>query len=370
MSSSPESSSTDYVMNKKLGAIAMLLASTGMGLVGTISRIATNGLAEAHKPAIGSFLAFGRMFVALIGFIVIVLASRKVALLRRTRLSFAVVMGGVSIGLSLGCYITSTLMTSLVNAVFLIYTGPRFCTILARIFRKEKIGVLGGLFLFLVFLGMLMTIGVIDIKDGGLVFGLDLSASTPEFPRKSLGDLFGLLSGIFYGLAMFFYGYRKDVDSAVRGVWNFIWASSAALVMSFIMRPWQGVASFTVSNWIGAFALFIVCGLFALGFLIVAGRNLPAVEYSTISYWECAVVIVLGILVWHESLSVVGIVGGLLVVGGGMAPIVLDTVSKRSRPSAEVRTGDACPGLQPQEGGSQQLHTQNRALTRETVSVD
>ena len=117
---------TDYCADKKLGAIAMLLASTGMGLVGTISRIATNGLAEAHKPAIDSFLAFGRMFVALIGFIVIVLASRKVALLRRTRLSFAVVMGGVSIGLSLGCYITSTLMTSLVNAVFLIYTGPIF----------------------------------------------------------------------------------------------------------------------------------------------------------------------------------------------------------------------------------------------------
>jgi len=333
MSSSSESSSTDYVMNKKLGTIAMLLASTGMGLVGTISRITTNGLAEGYKPVIGSFLAFGRMVVAMIGFIVIVLVSRKVALLRSTRLSFAVVMGGVSIGLSLSCYITSTLMTSLVNAVFLIYTGPMFCTVLARIFRRERIGILGGLFLSLVFIGMLMTIGVIDVKDGSLVFGLDLSASTPEFPRKSLGDLFGLLSGIFYGLAMFFYGYRKDVDSAVRGVWNFFWASSATLVLSFVMRPWRGVATFTASNWMGAVALFIVCGLFALGFLIVAGRNLPAVEYSTISYWECPVVIVLGLLLWHEPLSAVGVIGGVLVVGGGMAPIILDAVTKRSRSS-------------------------------------
>ena len=322
-------------MNKKLGTIAMLLASTGMGLVGTISRFTTNGLAEEYKPVIGSFLAFGRMFVAMIGFIVIVLVSRKVALLRSTRLSFAVVMGGVSIGLSLSCYITSTLMTSLVNAVFLIYTGPMFCTVLARIFRRERIGILGGLFLSLVFIGMLMTIGVIDIKDGAFTFGLDLSASTPEFPRKSLGDLFGLLSGIFYGLAMFFYGYRKDMDSAVRGVWNFFWASSATLVMSIIMRPWHGVASFTISNWIGAVALFIVCGLFALGFLIVAGRNLPAVEYSTISYWECLVVIVLGILLWHEPLTLVGVIGGLLVLGGGMAPIILDAATKRSRSSTD-----------------------------------
>jgi len=322
-------------MNKKLGAIAMLLSATGMGLVGTFSRGTTAGLADADKSVIGSFLAFGRMFVAMIGFIVIVLVSRKVALLRSTRLSFAVVMGGVSIGLSLSCYITSTLMTSLVNAVFLIYTGPMFCTVLARIFRRERIGILGGIFLSLVFIGMLMTIGVIDIKDGAFTFGLDLSASTPEFPRKSLGDLFGLLSGIFYGLAMFFYGYRKDMDSAVRGVWNFFWASSATLVMSIIMRPWHGVASFTISNWIGAVALFIVCGLFALGFLIVAGRNLPAVEYSTISYWECLVVIVLGILLWHEPLTLVGVIGGLLVLGGGMAPIILDAATKRSRSSTD-----------------------------------
>ena len=320
-------------MNKKLGAVAMLLASTGMGLVGTLSRHATAGLNEADRPVIGSFLGFGRMTVAMIGFIVIVLMTRKLDLFRRTRLSTAVVMGGVSIGLSLGCYITSTLMTSLVNAVFLIYTGPMFCTILARIFRKERISVLGGIFLSLVFVGMLLTIGVIDFKEGAFTFGLDLSASTPEFPRKSLGDLFGLLSGIFYGLAMFFYGYRKDVDSAVRGVWNFFWASFATLVMSIIMRPWHGVASFTTTNWIWAAALFIVCGLFALGFLIVAGRNLPAVEYSTISYWECPVVIVLGLLVWHEPLSPAGVVGGLLVIGGGMAPIVLDVVT-RSRASA------------------------------------
>ena len=46
-----------------------------------------------------------------------------------------------------------------------------------------------------------------------------------------------------------------------------------------------------------AVALFLVCGLFALGFLVVAGRNLPAVEYSTISYWECPVAILCGLLV-------------------------------------------------------------------------
>ena len=331
--SSAESSVTEYVMNKKLGAIAMLLSATGMGLVGTISRGATAGLAHADKSVIGSFLAFGRMSVGLLGFILILVFARKVGLFRRTRLSTTVILGGVSIGLSLGCYISSTLMTTMTNAVFLIYTGPLFCALLARIFRKEKISVLSGVFLSLVFLGMLPTIGIIDIKNGSLTFGLDLSTGNPKFPQKSLGDLLGLLSGVFYGLALFFYGYRKDVDSVVRGVWNFFWAACATLAMSIVLRPWHGVASFTAGNWMWAVVLFLVCGLFALGFLVVAGRNLPAVEYSTISYWECAVVIVCSLLIWKEQLSPMGIIGGLLIVGGGLAPIVVDAVSRKSRPS-------------------------------------
>ena len=331
--SSAESSVTEYVTNKKLGAIAMLLSATGMGLVGTISRGATAGLAHADKSVIGSFLAFGRMSVGLLGFILILVFARKVGLFRRTRLSTTVILGGVSIGLSLGCYISSTLMTTMTNAVFLIYTGPLFCALLARIFRKEKISVLSGVFLSLVFLGMLPTIGIIDIKNGSLTFGLDLSTGNPKFPQKSLGDLLGLLSGVFYGLALFFYGYRKDVDSVVRGVWNFFWASCATLAMSIVLRPWHGVASFTAGNWMWAVVLFLVCGLFALGFLVVAGRNLPAVEYSTISYWECAVVIVCSLLIWKEQLSPMGIIGGLLIVGGGLAPIVVDAVSRKSRPS-------------------------------------
>ena len=107
------------------------------------------------------------------------------------------ILGGVSIGLSLGCYISSTLMTTISNAVFLIYTGPLFCALLARIFRKEKISVLSGIFLSLVFIGMLLTIGIIDYKNGILTFGLDLSATTPEFPQKSLGDLWACYPASF-----------------------------------------------------------------------------------------------------------------------------------------------------------------------------
>ena len=336
MKTSPAETKTsgEYVMNKKLGAVAMLLSATGMGLVGTFSRGSTAGLADADKSVIGSFLAFGRMTTGIIGFTILLVLMKKTSLFRATRLSPAIIMGGVSIGLSLGFYISSTLMTTIANAVFLIYTGPLFCTILARIFRKEKVSPLNGFFLFLVFVGMLFTIQIINIDDG-LSFGLDLSTSSAEHPQKPLGDLFGLASGVFYGMALFFNGYRKDVDSIVRGTWNFTWAAVATLCMSIVLKPWHGVSTFTSSNWTWAAGLFVVSGLIALGFLVVAGRNLPAVEMSTISYWECVVAIICGLLLFDETLTLSGIVGGVLIMGGGFAPIIADALaSKREQQSA------------------------------------
>ncbi|MDC4233692.1 DMT family transporter [Actinomyces sp. B33] len=330
--------SHEYSMNKRLGALAMVLSATGMGLVGTFSRGATDGLLPEHKAVIGSFLAFGRMSFGVIGFLIIALATKKLSDVFHARITPAVVLGGISIGLSLGCYISSTLLTSIANAVFLIYTGPLFCTILARIFRKEKVSPLAAAFLSLVFIGMLMTIGIIGWENGRPTFGLDLSASSAEYPLKPLGDLLGLLSGVFYGLALFFYGYRKDMDSIVRGTWNFIWAVVATLAMSIVLRPWEGVSTFTGSNWAWGVGLFLVCGLFALGWLVVAGRNLPAVEMSTISYWECVVAIICGLLIFHESLDFVSGIGGLLIIIGGLAPIF---VSSDPEPIVEAPAPEA-----------------------------
>ena len=319
--------SSEYIMNKKLGAISMLISATGMGLVGTFSRLTTSDLTDEYKSVIGSFLAFGRMTLAFVFFLVLLFITKKYGLFRKTKLSWSIVLGGVCIGLSLGCYVSSTLMTSIANAVFLIYTGPLFCAILSIVIRKDRASALSYLFFLCVFVGMLLTIGIINFDNGSLSFGLDLG-NNPEFPQKPLGDLLGLLSGVFYGLAMFFYGYRKDVDSVVRGVWNFFWAAVATLCMSIVLRPWGGVATFKANHWFWAIGLFVFCGVIALGFLIVAGRNLPAIEYTTISYWETVVGVFLGYVVWHEALTVTTAIGGLLVIIGGLSPVFLEFFKK------------------------------------------
>lgn len=318
-------------MNKKLGFLAMFLSATGMGFVGTFGRLSTPINPDTGTSyIIGDFLAFGRMTVGALGMLVIVLAVKKLSRLRTTRLSFSIVAGGLSIGMSLALYVSSTLMTSIANAVFLIYTGPLFSAILAWIFLKEKISLRNAGFLLLVFVGMLMTIGLINYVSGeGLSFGIQLGTD-PNFPNKVVGDLFGLGSGIFYGLALFFYRYRGDVDSEVRGFWNFIFgAVGAIIIMVFRMSTLDSTNPFDVmtgTNWAWAVGMFLFCGLFAIGLLVVAGKHLLAVELSTVSYWECVVALILGAFIWSESLTVIGSIGGLLIIVGGMGPMLVELV--------------------------------------------
>ena len=129
---------------------------------------------------------------------------------------------------------------------------------------------------------------------------------------------------------MFFNGYRKDADTTARGVWNFIFAVLGAGVITVVlnslganpgMENWALNIHFTAFNWIGALLLWVICGPVALGFLLVAGRNLPAADYGTIAYWEVPVAIFVGLVVFGEALTVNTILGGILIIGGGAIPL-------------------------------------------------
>ena len=75
--------SSDYIMNRKIGVIAMLISATGMGLVPLFSRWATRtNMFDASfglnaSDSIGALMAFGRMFMGLIFFVALLFITKK-----------------------------------------------------------------------------------------------------------------------------------------------------------------------------------------------------------------------------------------------------------------------------------------------------
>lgn len=344
-----------FEMNRKWGTIAMLISATGMGLVPLFSRWATRtDMFDATQglnagDSIGALMAVGRMTMGFIFFVALLFINHKVGTFKKLKVTPSIILGGVMIGASLACYVTSTLLTTVANAVLFIYTGPIFCLILAAIFRKEPVTPLQLVCFLLVVIGMLFGEGIIGFQDhGGFGVSFSLETSTPEFPQKGIGDIFGLLSGVFYGSSMFFNGYRKDADTTARGVWNFLAAALAALVITLAMNfmgesgivpsNWALNIHLTTFNWIGAVLLWIFSGAIALGFLLVAGRNLPAADYTTIAYWEVPVALFVGLVVYGEALTVNTIIGIILIVGGGAFPAVKGIIEgSRHEKEVEIR---------------------------------
>lgn len=356
--------STGYEMKIGLGTIAMLISATGMGLVPLFSRWATRtdmfdgALGLNAGDSIGALMAVGRMSMGVLFFVVIMFATGKVETFKKLKLTPAIALGGLMIGMSLACYVTSTLLTTISNAVLFIYIGPVVCVVLARIFRKEPMSALQWACLVAVFIGMLFGNNLMGFNESGFFVDFNLVPSTPEFPQKGLGDAFGLASGFFYGASMFFNGYRKDADTTARGVWNFIFAVLGAGVITVVlnslganpgMENWALNIHFTAFNWIGALLLWVICGPVALGFLLVAGRNLPAADYGTIAYWEVPVAIFVGLVVFGEALTVNTILGGILIIGGGAIPSIKGMLSARKMRKEEEICENLAARLEEEE---------------------
>lgn len=356
--------STGYEMKIGLGTIAMLISATGMGLVPLFSRWATRtdmfdgALGLNAGDSIGALMAVGRMSMGVLFFVVIMFATGKVETFKKLKLTPAIALGGLMIGMSLACYVTSTLLTTISNAVLFIYIGPVVCVVLARIFRKEPMSALQWVCLVAVFIGMLFGNNLMGFNESGFFVDFNLVPSTPEFPQKGLGDAFGLASGFFYGASMFFNGYRKDADTTARGVWNFIFAVLGAGVITVVlnslganpgMENWALNIHFTAFNWIGALLLWVICGPVALGFLLVAGRNLPAADYGTIAYWEVPVAIFVGLVVFGEALTVNTILGGILIIGGGAIPSIKGMLSARKMRKEEEICKNLAARLEEEE---------------------
>lgn len=287
---------------RTLGLVAIVLSATAMGAAGLFGRMAT-----PDGAVLGEALTLGRMAVGAAGMLALLALTRRLGQVRRVRLSWSVVGGGVFLGLSLATYLSATVLTDLSRAVVLHYLGPVVATVLARVVLKESVTRLDALSLGAAFVGMLFAAGLV----GGDSTGGE---------QETLGTVLGIVSGLFYGAALLCYRYRSDMPSDVRSFWNFAFGAVATAAMVVVTQP--DLSGMTPGNWAWAAGFFVICGLFALGLLVVAGKHLRAAELSGLSYLEVVVALMIGALAFGESVSGPALCGAGLIVVAMALPLL------------------------------------------------
>lgn len=305
---------------KKTGYLSAFGATTLMGFVGFFSR---------HINAQGDFIAFSRMLCGSVLFLFILFRLGRMGDLRKYKISWAMFFSGFFMGTCLSAYVAATKMTSIANAVFFIYIGPIVSSLLAIFFLQEKMKISTLFSVVSVFVGMLLVVGLVNINDGGISFGVSFS------PETLMGDLLALVSGVTYGLFLFLGRYRTEVPGDVRSFWNFVFALVGICCLFVFTHP--TVSQMTSSDWLWWLGIGIVCGFGALSLCTIAVRHLQASEFACVSYWECVVAVLLGYYVFSEPLSLTQFVGGALIIAGGVSEVVFSIfVNKLRNPTTNT----------------------------------
>lgn len=289
--------------NKALAAV--LAAGTFWGTMGFFARSlysAGFGPLEVAQTRITTGLVFVGLYILLF--------NRNLFKVKLKDIWCFLGTGIVSLLLFSTCYFSALNYTSLAVAAILLYTAPFFVMLLSLLLFKEKMNGKKVLALLLAFAGCVLVSGV-----GG----------DTAFSWK--GILLGLGSGFFYALYSIFgrYAINRGYGAWTMTFYTFLFCSIGCAFLS----DWQvigGVMAESSAN------VFWVLGLgFVTAFLpyVLYSTGLEHMESSKASILasvEPVVSALFGVFVFHETLTLWGILGIVLVLG---AIVILNVKLKK-----------------------------------------
>lgn len=198
------------------------------------------------------------------------------------------------------CYFKAITLTSLSVAAILLYTAPAIVMVLSAILFHEKITKMKVLSLILTFIGCVLVTGIVS---GGEALNLQ-------------GILVGLGAGLGYALYSIFSRFALDRGYHPLTISFYTFLSAMFATIPLVKYPYiLGVCK-------ADYKIILFCFLFGL-----VSTVLPYIAYtsglekmenskaSIIASIEPVTATLLGVILYHERLSVLEIIGVVLVIG-------------------------------------------------------
>lgn len=215
-------------------------------------------------------------------------------------LLFFAIYGLLGVSLNYASYFYALRWTNVATAVILLYTYPAFITILARFIFNERIDLSKAL-------ALLLTLGGIFLVAQGYDFhSLKLNLS---------GILFGLGAGMTAALYSLF-GKRavQAYDSWTTALYSF---GFGALFLLLYWGPQNLLTvSYTWKMWGALFYLALFPTLLAYSLYLKALHHLEASKAGITATLEPVLAALMAYILLGESLELLQIIGGALVLGG------------------------------------------------------
>ena len=215
------------------------------------------------------------------------------------RFSKAAILAGVAFAGDLFFWHLSIVHTSVANATFFATTAPIWVVLFGWLLFRQRVsgGVLAGLALCLI---------------GGAAL---MAQSLHIHPAGALGDAFGLVTGVFFGLYFLAVQAARKRASAARLTFEATLVTAAILFVvavaserSMLPHSLRGVAALIAMAWVSHTG--------GQGLLSVALGRLPAAFSSLVIFLEAIAAAGFGYLILAEPVTAIQALGGLAILMG------------------------------------------------------
>lgn len=209
------------------------------------------------------------------------------------------VLAGVFFAGDLIFWHLSVLNTTIANATFLATTAPIWVVLIAWLWMKERIG--AG-----TWIGLALCLG-----GGVLLMGHSVQVN----PARVTGDVYGLVTGVFFG----FYFQAVRAGRATHGAARLTFqatAVTAACLLAVALALETRLFPDSARGWGAVAALAFVTHVGGQGLLAVALGSLPAVFSSLVIFVEAIIAALLAWAFVGEALTLAQALGGAAIMAG------------------------------------------------------
>jgi RarD protein len=279
-------------MKKVLSARAMLIIS--MTVFGTIGLFVRNiGLPSGEIALYRAVLA-----AILIGTFLLV-TKQKIPFGKIKKEIPLLVLSGVAMGFNWILLFEAYKYTTVSVATLSYYFAPVIVTLACPILFKEKMGAKQWLCFLMSTLGIVLITGIGDLSEG---------------TSHMKGILFGLGAASLYATVILLNKFIKNVDGIHRTFLQFL-AAIAVLVPYVLLTDGVNLKTLDSKGWI----FLLIVGLVHTGITYClyfsSLKEVSGQKAAILSYIDPLVAVLISVVVLKETMTVMQVVGGLLILG-------------------------------------------------------
>ena len=208
-------------------------------------------------------------------------------------------LSGIAMGFNWILLFEAYKYTSVSVATLSYYFAPVLVTILCPLIFKEKLTKKQILCFIMSTIGLALVIDITNLGSGSADF---------------LGVLFGLGAAVLYATVILINKFIKNVAGIQR---TFLQFCAAILVLIPYVLSTSGITLHVLNA--GGWACLLIVGILHTGITyclyFTALKELPGQEAAILSYIDPLVAIIISVTILGESMSILQLIGGLLILG-------------------------------------------------------